>query len=84
MEPVMNLNGTPVIKVNGTVTTPASISSSGLVTFSSAPANAAVITWTGNYYFRVRFDSDTIDFQQVMLDYWSGEVTLYGSLSNKL
>lgn len=55
------LNGDPVIYVNGTATTPASISSTGVVTFSSAPANNAVLTWTGSFYFLCRFAEDTID-----------------------
>lgn len=81
LEPVMNLNGTPTI-TGGSV---ASISSTGLVTFSSAPANGTALIWTGNYYFRCRFDTDTTDFQQLMQDYWTnGGLTLYGSLSNKL
>jgi len=86
-EPVMNLNGTPSIYVNGSLTTPGSISSSGLVTFSSAPAAAAVLTWTGNFYHRCRFDADTVDFTQMLQNFWtlgSGKMTLYGSLSNKL
>jgi uncharacterized protein (TIGR02217 family) len=81
LEPVMNINGTPTI-TGGSV---ASISNSGLVTFSSAPGNGAVLLWTGNYYFRCRFDTDTTDFQQLLQDYWThGGLTLYGSLSNKL
>jgi uncharacterized protein (TIGR02217 family) len=85
LEPVMNLNGTPSIYVNGTLTTPSSISSTGVVTFTAAPASGAILTWTGNYYFRCRFDTDTSDFQQFMLDYWTnGGLILYGSLSNKL
>ena len=85
LEPVQNINGAPTIYVNGTPTTPASISATGLVTFSVAPANAAVITWTGNYYFRCRFDTDTTDFKQLMQDMWEqGGLTLYGSLSNKI
>ena len=86
-EPVMNLNGTPTIYVNGTPTTPGSISSSGVVTFSTAPASAAVLTWTGNFYHRCRFDTDAVDFTQMLRNFWtlgSGKMNLYGSLSNKL
>ncbi len=87
LEPVMNFNGTPSVYVNGTLTTPGSISSSGVVTFSSAPASGAILTWTGNYYFRCRFDTDNVDFTQFLQNFWSlgsGGMTLYGSLSNKL
>jgi hypothetical protein len=58
---IQNLNGTPTIKVNGTVTAPASISPSGVVTFSSAPAAASVLTWSGSFYYLCRFSEDTID-----------------------
>jgi hypothetical protein len=54
------------IKKAGVVqTNPAnySISATGLVTFTSRPG-AAALTWTGTYYWRVRFDQDTVaDFQ---------------------
>jgi uncharacterized protein (TIGR02217 family) len=65
-EPIAGVNGTPTIYVNGVATTPASISASGLVTFSSAPANGASLTWTGNYYYLVRFKDDQIEVGQFM------------------
>jgi uncharacterized protein (TIGR02217 family) len=58
---IQNLNGTPTIYVNGTPTTPASISSTGVVTFSSAPANNAVLTWSGSFFYLCRFAEDTLD-----------------------
>lgn len=86
-EPVQNINGIPSIYVNGTLTLPGSISASGVVTFTTAPAAGAILTWTGNFYHRVRFDSDAVDFTQMLQNFWelgSGAMTLYGSLSNKL
>jgi hypothetical protein len=41
-----------------TVTTDYTISSSGLVTFTSAPANGHSITWTGIFDVPVRVDGD--------------------------
>jgi hypothetical protein len=52
------------VKVNGslkTVTTDYAVSSTGVVTFVSAPANAATLTWTGTYQYLCRFDADTVD-----------------------
>jgi uncharacterized protein (TIGR02217 family) len=54
---------TPVIKKNGvtqTVTTDYTISNTGLVTFTSAPAAspATSLTWTGEYDLPVRWDTD--------------------------
>ncbi len=58
---IQNLNGTPVIKVNGTVTAPASISSMGVVTFTTPPALNAVLTWSGSFRYLCRFAEDTLD-----------------------
>lgn len=51
-----------VIRVNGVVTAATVDSTTGLVTFSSAPAGGAVLTWTGNFYVHVRFDNDSLPF----------------------
>jgi uncharacterized protein (TIGR02217 family) len=40
----------------------------GLITFTTPPANGAVITWTGSYYYRVRFLADGYDFTKFMKD----------------
>lgn len=54
---------TPVIKVDGvtkTVVTDYNISTTGLVTFTSAPANLKPLTWTGEFDIPVRFDTDQL------------------------
>jgi len=53
--------GAPVIKKNGviqTVTTNYTISSTGLVTFVTAPTSGHALTWTGEFDIPVRFDVD--------------------------
>jgi uncharacterized protein (TIGR02217 family) len=65
VEPVFSLNGSPSIYVNGTlktVTTDYILGGTGIITFSSAPAANAALTWTGSYYWLCRFDEDTHDF----------------------
>jgi len=55
------LAATPTIKVNGvtqTVTTHYTISTTGLVTFVTAPPNGHALTWTGEFDIPVRFDVD--------------------------
>lgn len=56
--------GTPSISVDGTplVGSPApfTVSSSGLVTFTSPPANDKDLTWSGTFDVPVRFDTDTL------------------------
>lgn len=68
---VQNLNGTPKIYINGTQTTPSGMDASGVVTFSSPPASGAILTWSGSFYYRVRFDSDSQDYKQFMDRLWS-------------
>ncbi|MEY8688322.1 MAG: DUF2460 domain-containing protein [Leptothrix sp. (in: b-proteobacteria)] len=72
-EPVYDLAAVPAISINGTLQSAATyaISSTGLVTFTVAPAAAAVITWTGSYYWRVRFETDELAFDQFMQQFWS-------------
>jgi len=68
-ENVKDVNGTPSIYKNGTlqtVTTDYTIGSTGLVTFTAPPAVNAVLTWTGAYYWRVRFAQDQLDFEEFL------------------
>jgi len=58
---IQNTNGTPTIYVAGTLTAPASINATGIITFSTAPAPGAALTWTGSFYYLCRFAEDTID-----------------------
>lgn len=58
---IQNLNGSITVKVNGSVVVPASVSSTGVVTFSSAPAWSATLQWTGNFYYLCRFEENTLD-----------------------
>lgn len=65
VEPVYSLNGAPTIKKNGVVQTVGvdyTVGTSGLITFTVAPAAAAALTWTGSFYWVVRFDDDNLDF----------------------
>jgi uncharacterized protein (TIGR02217 family) len=47
-----------VIKVSGTPTTAYTLNPGGIIVFDSAPANAAPLTWTGEFDIPVRFDTD--------------------------
>jgi len=72
-EAVVDLNGAPSIYVNGTlktVTTDYTVSGGGVVTFTSAPAAAAALTWTGSFYRRVRFAKDLAEFGKFMQGLW--------------
>lgn len=67
---VQNVNGTPTIFENGSATIAFTRSSTGVITFDTAPASGVALTWTGSYYYRVRFDSDAADFEQFMDKLW--------------
>ncbi len=72
IEPVQNVNGTPSIYVNGTLQTSGyTVGSTGIVTFTTAPASGVALTWTGNFYFRCRFTQDIAEFDQFMQAMWS-------------
>jgi uncharacterized protein (TIGR02217 family) len=43
----------------------------GKITFNSAPAAAAALTWSGNFMFLCRFDDDSLDTAQMMNGLWS-------------
>jgi hypothetical protein len=47
------------------------IGSLGQITFNSAPASSAILTWSGQFMFLVRFDQDDLDVQQMMQGLWS-------------
>lgn len=47
------------------------VSSVGLVTFSSAPANGATIAWTGYFYYLARFDQDEMNMKAIWQQLWS-------------
>jgi uncharacterized protein (TIGR02217 family) len=69
---VQNVNGLPVISVSGVPTTAFTLDSRGVCTFNVAPPAAAPLSWTGNFDFRVKFSSDTMqDLQEFFSDRWA-------------
>lgn len=71
---VQNLNSTPNIYKNGSLQTNTtySLSSLGVVTFNTAPAAGAILSWSGSYYFRCRFKADMLtELKQVAPSVWT-------------
>ena len=65
--------GAPLVYKNGVLQTSGtaySISSAGVVTFTSAPAAAAALTWTGSYWWPCNFDDDTLAMTKTMSSLW--------------
>lgn len=69
-EPIYAFWKTPVVKVNG-VTTAVTISPWGVITFASAPASGALISWTGQFMYVCRFDVDKLTLEQIVSALWS-------------
>ena len=65
-EPVRGVSGTPVVTINGVPTVAFTIGAMGIITFSTPPAAAATILWTGNFFYLCRFTKDEVDAQQLM------------------
>jgi uncharacterized protein (TIGR02217 family) len=70
VEPIVSVNGSPDIFINGTLQTSGYIIADGFVTFTSAPSNGAVMTWSGSFFYRCRFLNDMLEFKQFMYDLW--------------
>lgn len=47
------------------------LGSTGLATMSPAPLLGALLTWTGSYYYRVRFSDDLSEFDNFLSNLWS-------------
>lgn len=70
----------PTFQVAGTPTTPASLAN-GIVTFTTAPADGAALTWSGKYYYRCRFlDDQWGDLTQELPHLWSNHALKFISL----
>jgi uncharacterized protein (TIGR02217 family) len=67
------IQGTPTVYVAGTATSAFTLNSTtGIVTFGSAPAEGATLTWSGTFARVVRFDDDTMDFDRFLQLAWEG------------
>jgi hypothetical protein len=81
-EIIQNLNGTPVIKDNGSTVSAANytISGQGIVTFNTPPTTGHSLTWTGGFYYRCRFESDEIPFSEFMSRWYSSKKISFKSV----
>lgn len=83
-EPVYDVypgaGGALTVNVAGTPTAAYTIAPNGLLTFTSAPAAAAVLTWSGYWYYGCAFQDDTMEFEQMVQLLWSGASVKFQSL----
>lgn len=87
-EPVQNVNALTNIKSNGVaLASPAdyTVDANGLVTLAVGGTVGHVLTWTGSYYWRVRFVEDKLGFRKMFKDLWQlKSLPLRGSVMNKI
>lgn len=62
------------------VSTTAYTQSNGLITFNSAPANGAILRWSGTFYFPCRFKDDQMDFENFMYQLWEAKKVEFQSV----
>lgn len=85
-EPTFNLTGPVVVKANGVVVDPVNytIDANGLILFTSPPASGVAITVTADFLYRARFAEESQGFTAMNARFWSGQVRLIGSTSDKV
>lgn len=76
IEPVLAVKERPAVKVGGVALTYGrdySVTDKGVLVFNTPQTPGHPITWTGGFYFRVRFTSDTVDFENVLGSLWAAK-----------
>lgn len=71
-QPTVLINGTPN---SGYITSP-----NGVISFGAPPANGALLSWYGYYYFGCRFDQDDMGFEEIANLFWTGKSVKFTSL----
>jgi uncharacterized protein (TIGR02217 family) len=75
-EPVAACLPGAVVFANGGVVSACTVNANaGTVTFATPPVTGAVLTWTGAYLWRCRFEKDELSTEQFMKDLWKGQVS---------
>jgi uncharacterized protein (TIGR02217 family) len=70
-EPVIAVHAVTQVAVGGVATAAYTVANdTGILTFTSAPALGALLTWSGSFYYRCRFVADTYDFEKFMQNLW--------------
>ena len=70
VEPVRGIIDVPVIKINGVATTAFTFDNYGLINFAAPLASGVIPTFSGKFYFRVRFQEDSIELTRTWEGLW--------------
>lgn len=76
IEPVSAVKERPAVKVGDTALAYGrdyTVTDKGVLVFNTPQPPGRPITWTGGFYFRVRFTSDTVDFENVLGSLWAAK-----------
>jgi uncharacterized protein (TIGR02217 family) len=81
---IQNVNGTPSIFKAGVLQTGGGVNytlgPTGIVTFTSAPAAGAALTWTGSFYYRCAFDEDEFPVTHFLTNFWKTKTVSFTSI----
>lgn len=72
VEPIKGIIEPPTVLINGTETTDYQYTPDGRIIFENPPPAGAILTWSGNYYFRVRFENDELELTRTWEGLWEG------------
>lgn len=80
-EPVGAVNTISSVTINGTPTAAYTVNTStGVVTFTTAPTAGATVAWSGTYYWRVRFMEDQTTVAKFMAALWENRAVTFQSI----
>lgn len=74
IEPIYSPNAIAQVRVNGTPTAAYTLNAAtGVITFSSAPANGHPVAADFTYYWRVRFEDDTLSLREFVRKFFEAQ-----------
>lgn len=83
IEPVLAPNAVGAVYLAGVAQSPSNYSvdsTTGLLTFTTAPASGAAVAADFSYWFRCRFAEDTVDFEKFMVTLYRAQKLAFVSL----
>lgn len=80
-EPVRAINTMGTVTVAGTPTSAFTVNAStGVLTYTSAPASSAALLWSGTFYWQCRFMDDQMTTTKFMRDFWETKSLRFQSI----
>jgi len=70
VEPIRGIVEAPTIYIDGVETAACRFDNYGLIIFDEAPADGSILSWTGTYYFRCRFEDDELELTRSWDGLW--------------